>query len=68
MTERHPSRFINSLSGTPADKAPNIPKQRARPVTTANWFGLNHRVDNFKIETHATPIDAPMISLPILAA
>ncbi len=67
MTERHPNKFIKSLRGTPADKAPNIPKHSAKPVTTANWFGLNHRVDNFKIETQATPIDAPMISLPILA-
>ena len=68
MIERHPKRFIKSLSGAPADNAPNIPKHSASPVTTVNWFGLNHLVDNFKIETQATPIDAPIISLPILAA
>lgn len=55
---------ITSLKGTPADNAPNIPKQSAKPVTTAKRSGLNQRAGNFKIETQATPIDAPIISLP----
>jgi hypothetical protein len=67
MTARQPNNSIKSLKGTPADKAPNIPRHNAIPVTTVKWFGLNQRVDNFKIETQATPIDAPMMSLPKLA-
>jgi hypothetical protein len=61
ITERHPKSSIKSLKGTPADNAPNIPRQSAKPVTTAKWPGLNHRVANFNIETQATPIDAPII-------
>ena len=67
ITDRHPKESNNKVKGTPADKAPKMPRLSAKPVIMAKRFGINHWVDSFNMETQATPIDHPIISLPKLA-
>ena len=62
ITDRHPKESNNKVKGTPADKAPKMPRLSAKPVIMAKRFGINHWVDSFNMETQATPIDPPIIS------